>query len=80
MSDPTRIIVYRNPAEAALWESGMIFPIMVAMALCVLAVLVTDKIMSYFGMNEWRRRDKFYVHAPLAAGIISAIATLWVML
>lgn len=80
MSDPTRIIVYRNPAEAALWESGMIFPIMVAMALSVLAVLVVDKIMAYFGMNEWNRRGKFYEHTPLAAGIISAIATLWVML
>lgn len=28
MSDPTRIIVYHNPAEAALWESGMVFPLM----------------------------------------------------
>ena len=28
MSEPTRIIMYRNPAEAALWEGGMLWPIM----------------------------------------------------
>lgn len=41
MSDPTRIIVYRNPAEAALWESGMLFPIIASTVIAaVLTVLV----------------------------------------
>lgn len=31
MSDPTRIIVYRNPAEAALWESGLMFPLLASL-------------------------------------------------
>ena len=32
------IIVYRNPAEAALWESGMVFPLICGMVIgCILA-------------------------------------------
>ena len=28
MSEPVKIIMYRTPAEAALWEGGMMWPIM----------------------------------------------------
>ena len=31
MSTAQSIIVYRNPAEAMFWESGMAFPLMVAL-------------------------------------------------
>lgn len=31
MSTTQSIIVYRNPAEAQFWESGMAFPLMVAL-------------------------------------------------
>lgn len=36
------IIVYRNPLEAALWESNMIFPMIVAVfAALIVAVLMS---------------------------------------
>lgn len=40
MITPQSIIVYRNPAEAALWESGMVFPIIVGAVIAVASVLI----------------------------------------
>lgn len=40
MLTPESIIVYRNPAEAALWESGMVFPIIVGAVIAVTSVLI----------------------------------------
>ena len=37
MSNPTEIIMYRNPAEYALWNSGLLFPI-IAAAVAAIAV------------------------------------------
>jgi len=44
MSDPTRIIVYRNPAEAALWESGMLFPIIASTVIAIVFTLLILKV------------------------------------
>ncbi len=40
MSEPISIVVYRNPGEAALWESGMLFPIIASM---VIAAVLTAR-------------------------------------
>lgn len=34
------VIVYRNPAEAALWESGLIGPLMISLLAFVLFVYI----------------------------------------
>lgn len=76
------IIVYRNPAEAAFWESGAAFPLMVAMVATVLAVVTVDW--------AWRtlatgRKSRAFYHAhsgviAAASGIIAALTTLMVMM
>ena len=40
----TSIIVYRNPLEAALWESVMVFPIMAGMLVALIAGLVVARL------------------------------------
>jgi hypothetical protein len=44
MSDPQSIIVYRNPAEAALWEGGMVWPIMVGAFFAIIAGIIAAKL------------------------------------
>jgi hypothetical protein len=70
------IIVYRNPAEAALWESGAVFPIMCAMVASIIAVLAVNWV------YEQLPRNKRYGHGPVVAiaGIGTAIAVIFSML
>ena len=46
MNQYQSIIVYRNPAEAHLWESGLMFPIMVAMVISCIAAIVVGRVVS----------------------------------
>lgn len=36
------IIVYRNPLEAAIWESGAIFPVIAGVVVAVIVALATN--------------------------------------
>lgn len=56
----TEIIVYRNPAEAALWQmlsGGEFFPIFVGAIVGVLAVVLAtkifDKVLGTFRQPKW---------------------------
>lgn len=73
MSDPTRIIVYRNPGEAALWESGMLFPIIastvIAAVLTVLVVKVWEAGCDFLGV-QGRKRHTDIVAMVAAVGIM----------
>lgn len=73
MSDPTRIIVYRNPGEAALWESGMLFPIIastvIAMVLTALVVKVWDALADVLDIPG-RKRHTDVVAMVAAVGIM----------
>ena len=44
MSDPLRIIVYRNPGEATLWESGMLFPIIASTVIAAVLTILVVKV------------------------------------
>lgn len=60
MSEPTRIIMYRNPAEAALWEGGMMWPVMSSafwgFIFCLLVLAFCEKVLVRFGFIERRYR------------------------
>ena len=76
MSQPTEIIVYRNPVEAALWNSmdgNLVFPIMCA-ALAMLLVTV----IGYKAIGN-RRRKNWVDNAPLAAGFASFCLVIYLM-
>lgn len=70
---PTEIIVYRNPAEAALWQSGIIFPLIVTMVVSVLVALGTAWLLDTFGLNRAKWSPAVVVIVTTAA----AIFTMW---
>lgn len=69
MNNTQSIIVYRNPAEAHFWESGLAFPLMAAMIVAVGAAIITGKIVGNY--------HKYAGHAVAIAATVSAIATFW---
>ena len=72
------IIVYRNPAEAALWESGLVFPIICGVVISVIVALLTDKLLkSVLSSRAYRTEYPGYVIA--GAAIASMIATVVLM-
>lgn len=64
------IIVYRNPAEAAFWESGMAFPLMVGIVLAVVLTIGVDKLAQRF-----LSRRAYREHGGTIA-VITAISTI----
>lgn len=51
MSQPQEIIVYRNPVEYQLYNSDVLFPIMVAAVVAVVVTVLVSKVQSYFTGN-----------------------------
>lgn len=77
MSQAQEIILYRNPAEKAMWDAmsgGEIFPIMVAAVVFIVAFIITAK-----GLERivpWTRRKNWWAQAVLwGIPSLAAIAT-----
>jgi len=51
MNRPQEIIMYRNPMEYDLYNSGVLFPIMVSAAVAIAVTVVVGKLQSYFIAN-----------------------------
>lgn len=64
------IIVYRNPAEAAFWESGMAFPMMVGLGVGFVAVKLYERV-----SPRGRRAGEVAV----AAAVIGVVGTMLLM-
>lgn len=61
MSEAQEIILYRNPAEKAIWDAmsgGEIFPFMVAAAVFIVAFIVTAKALEKF--IPWHKRKQWW--------------------
>ena len=72
------IIVYRNPVEAAFWESGLVIPIFAGCAVGFLTFIALYKIAEKF----CPRRYGFYNvpnYVTAAAGVFSTIIGFLVM-
>lgn len=70
MANTQSIIVYRNPLEAQIWESGIMFPIIVAM---VLTVVVSVSVAYIF------KKSKYAANASIISGAITFGAVLYFM-
>ena len=70
MSNPTEIIMYRNPAEYALWNSGMLFPIICSAVAAVLALMLVAELTERMGHNS-----KLRGYIIIGSGILSALIT-----
>lgn len=71
--EPQSIIVYRNPLEQQFWESGLLFPIMVACAVAILVAVIAGKII------ESSRRLRYSVYGGYAVMILSTGAAIGVL-
>lgn len=78
MTEPTSIIVYRNPLEYYLWNSGIIFPLIASMVVAIIAVITMDTLTRrVMPFSTYRR------HSGNIAMVVAAVAmglTLWAML
>lgn len=71
LAEPQSIIVYRNPAEAALWESGLIFPLIIACVLSICAAMLVNKVLPW--------NYKYSGHLSMLAAAVVGVLTIWVM-
>lgn len=94
MSQPQEIIVYRNPMEYSLYNSDLLFPIMVSAVVCIAVVYLVAVVQSYFlgkrryidntARNPFHRMVKDIYHhvsycLSLYVGAGAAIFTFWKM-
>ena len=77
-SDPQSIIVYRTPLEYQLWNSGILFPLIVGMVLSVLAVILTDKLAH--AVLPFRVYNRLGSGAVIVVAVATMGLTLWAML
>lgn len=66
MSQPQEIIVYRNPVEYQLYNSNVLFPIMVSAVVAVVVTVLVGKVQSYFTGNFVRSVSRAKKNGPLA--------------
>lgn len=72
MSEPISIVVYRNPGEAALWESGMMFPIIASMVIAAVLTFLVVKVWEA-GCDFLNVRGKRYTN------IVAMVAAVGIM-
>lgn len=70
MSDPNHVIIYRNPAEYAIWNSGMLFPIMCSAVAAIVTIMVVADLTERMGGYS-----KLRTYIIIGSGILSAILT-----
>jgi hypothetical protein len=82
----TEVIVYRSPLEAALYNSGVLFPVLVGMftMFVVSVVLLTvanriDRARSRSGWNR-SRLAKHYSSVALAVGFVAGCAATYLLI
>lgn len=72
------VIVYRNPAEAAFWESGIAFPwfcgVLAALAVCIIGAKVLESLPYSLRNNRWI--GMLYIASIAVAGG----GTIWYMM
>lgn len=74
MSHPNSIIIYRNPMEQALWENGIMFPIICSVAVFLIVFLTLYKLFDLFGRNYAFKKTASNISLFIAA--IAAIVTI----
>ena len=78
---PTQsIIVYRNPLEAAFWESGLLLPASVFVLSFLIVLLVGMKIQdAVFRSAKWPRFGAAYNYSGYGVIAVSLVAAFFAM-
>lgn len=69
------IIVYRNPAEAAFWEGGMVFPLIVGLIVGVIVAVIAATMYDKFVF-----RGQYTGEVAIIAAVIGVVGTMWYMM
>lgn len=73
------IIVYRNPVEAAFWESGMIFPLMGGLGVGFIAFLILMRI-AEMTIGDHRINNLVIGGAAIASMCAGALTFHWLFI
>lgn len=77
MRTPDSIIVYRNPAEAAIWESGLVFPIIGSAGVALLLMVIVAKLYTFcFYTLKWKWLGSDASIPVMISGIVAFLTTL----
>ena len=74
------IIVYRNPMEAKLWESGLVFPVIAGMVTAVIVALLVAQVLDV--ATRMKRRGFLWENQgniTVASAIVTMVATIYIM-
>lgn len=84
------IIVYRNPAEQALWESGAVFPVMIGCVVGMVSFLLAYNLLSWVAIKvrrgpsraqPWRgQSNQIVTYIAGAIGTVAGFSTVFYML
>lgn len=66
----TEVIVYRNPLEAQLYSSGMLFPIIVGCVVMFVVTLALLQLPNFVSSLQPRRRYKMWSNVAVAVGTL----------
>jgi hypothetical protein len=81
MNQTQSIIVYRNPAEQAFWEtimSGSFFPILVAIMVFPIVLLIVHRILDRVNPPKYFASTT-NGYLSMTAGAVAAVATAWAL-
>jgi hypothetical protein len=78
------IIVYRNPLEAAIYESPYLLPVMTGIGVGLISFLIVhsiaEKLLRRVNSISWRDRDNYALWISAPAGIAACVAMVKFML
>ena len=64
------VIVYSNPLEAAIWESGMVAPLLLWLVIVLCLVLAQDSLFRRFIPYRIRNRHSWYIYAVIIESLV----------
>lgn len=71
------VIVYRNPLEAAIWESGMVGPLLLWLVIILGLVLIQDGLFRRFIPYRIRNQNSWYIYAVIGESMAIASAIVY---
>lgn len=81
MNEHTSIIVYRNPMEKYMWESGLAYTIPFGIVAAGITIFVTNWLCEQYNVLYGKRRINVLSNAQtnmvIASGIVAMLGTIW---
>lgn len=81
MNEHTSVIVYRNPMEQYMWESGLAYTIIFGIAVAGITAFVTNWLCEQYNVRYGTRwisgLSNTQTNLVIASGIVTMLATVW---